>query len=261
MILLLALALTGCKTIADIKPDTIVDIPLHPTQVQMEEVTEPVTEATEPVTELPTETEPAAEVTEPAEADTQPPKTNTGSGSKPSGSKKPSQGSGSKKPAATQPPTQPPTAAPTQPPTEAPTEATTNPPAYDPAGYSPGSLDWTVADLINAQRQAEGLSALQFHNRLCAIASVRAWETAQTWNNTRPDGRSGITVLVEYGYGYSVAAENLYFGPANAAAMVEKWMNSDSRRANILLEAADTIGVGSYTAADGTTFVAVLIVG
>ena len=255
MILLLALALTGCKSIADIRPDTIVDIPLHPTEVQ----SEAATEMTSAPTEQPTETLPVTEATEPSESATQPPKTNTGS--KPSGSKKPSQGSGSKKPAATQPPTQPPTAAPTEPPTEVPTEDPTNPQAYDPSGYSPGSLDRSVADLINVQRQAGGLGALRFDNRLCAIASVRARETAQTWNSTRPDGRSGITVLAEYGYGYSMAAENLYFGPANAAAMVDKWMGSDSRRANLLMEAADTIGVGSYTAADGTTFVAVLIVG
>lgn len=253
MIFLLAMLLTGCKTIADIRPDTIVDIPMHPTEVR----SEAATEMTGAPTQQPTETVPVTEATEPTEPVTQPPKNNTGSGSKPSGGKKPSQGSANTKPAATEPPT----AAPTEPPTDPPTEAPTAPPAYDPSGYVPGSLDRTVADLINAQRQSEGRGTLHFDNRLCAIASVRAWETAQTWNSSRPDGRSGITVLAEYGYSYSAAAENLYFGPANAAGAVEKWMSSESRRANLLLDAADTIGVGSYTAADGTTFVAVLIVG
>lgn len=257
MILLLALALTGCRTIADIKPDTIVDIPLHPTQEQTQQATEPTIDLTEPVTELPTETEPATEATEPTEAATQPPKTNTGPASKPSGSKKPSQGSGNKKPTATEPPT----SAPTEPPTQPPTEAPTAPPAYDPSGYAPGSLDRTVADLINAQRQAESLEALRFDNRLCAIASVRARELAQTFHGNRPDGRSGISVLAEYGYGYSVAAENLYYGPANASAMVDKWMSAESRRDKLLMEDAHTVGVGSYTSAEGITFVSVLIVG
>lgn len=261
MILLLALALTGCRTIADIKPDTIVDIPLHPTQEQTQQATEPTIDLTEPVTELPTETEPATEVTEPAEAATQPPKTNTGPASKPSGSKKPSQGSGNKKPTATEPPTSAPTEPSTEPPTQPPTEAPTAPPAYDPSGYAPGSLDRTVADLINAQRQAESLEALRFDNRLCAIASVRARELAQTFHSNRPDGRSGISVLAEYGYGYSVAAENLYYGPANASAMVDKWMSAESRRDKLLMEDAHTVGVGSYTSAEGITFVSVLIVG
>lgn len=255
MILLLTLVLTGCRSISDFTPDTIVDIPLHPTEEQTEEATETATIPTE----LPTETEPATEATEPTEAVTQPPKTDTGS--KPTGGKKPSQGSNSQKPKPTQPPTEPPTQPPTEPPTEPPTQTPTQPPAYDPSGYGPSSLDRAVADQINGQRQAEGLAALRLDSRLCAIASVRAWETSQTWNSTRPDGRSGITVLAEYGYGYSVAAENLYFGSANASAAVDKWMSSDSRRANLLMEEADTIGVGSYTAADGVTFIAVLIVG
>ena len=97
----LALVLTGCKSVADIRPDTIVDIPVYPTEARMEAVTELTTEATEPPTELPTETEPATQMTEPTEPATQPPKNNTGSASKPSSGKKPSQGSGNKKPAAT----------------------------------------------------------------------------------------------------------------------------------------------------------------
>lgn len=250
MILLLALVLTGCRSIADIKPDTIVDIPLHPTVPPTRESSEPVTEATE----LPTETEPATEPTEPTQPTTQPPKTNTGS--KPSGSKKPSQSSTGKKPTATQPPTEPPTSAPTEPPTEVPTV----PPAYDPSGYVPCSLDRAVAEGINARRLAEGLDEFRFDERLCAIASVRARELAQTWHSSRPDGGEGITVLAEYGYGYSVAAENLYYGPGDADAIVDKWMNAKYHRAHILAENMTAIGAGSYTY-DGITFVAVLFVG
>lgn len=241
MILLLAFLLTGCRSIADIKPDTIVDIPHHPTRAQ----TEPVTEGTE----LPTETATVPAVTEP----TQPTQSHTGSGSKPSGGQKPGQGSTGRKPTAAEPPT----AASTEPPAETPTQ----PPAYAPSGYVPGSLDRAVAEEINGRRQAEGLPRLVLDNGLCALASVRARELDRTWSSVRPDGREGITVLVEYGYGYSAAAENLYYGPADAAAMVDKWMGSKPRRANILMDDAEFIGVGSYTSAEGTTFVAVLFVG
>ena len=257
LIICLALMLAGCKTIADIKPDTIVDIPLHPTEVTSEpatEVTEPPTETESPATQLPTET-----ATEKSGNTTSGGKTGGGktSGGKTSGGK----GSGGSQPPATDPPTQPPTAPPTQPPTEPPTEAPTAPPAYDPTGYSPGSLDRAVADAVNARRQEAGLDALTFDSRLCDIASVRAYELSLEWSHRRPDGSDGLSVLNQYGYGCGWAAENLHNGAGSVSRIVERWMNSDSSAGNILWSSAATIGVGSYTTADGLTYVAAIFVG
>ena len=230
MIALLALMLTGCKTIQEIKPDTIVDIPLHPTQPVTEAGETAAQEATEgtvapPETELPTETEPAAQ---------------TQDSGKPSGGRKPDQ-----EPAGTLPPA-------TQPPTV--------PPSCDPGGYTPGSLDRAAAEAVNARRQAAELPPLRLDAGLCGLASVRAREIAVLWSNTRPGGGAGTSVLDEYGYGYAAAAENLYFGTGTAEDIVGKWMQADTTKARILMEAS-AIGVGSYTAPDGLTYVAALIVG
>ena len=254
LILLVALMLAGCKTIADIKPDTIVDIPLHPTEAE----TQPATEAqTVPATEE--QTAPATQPeTEPTVSATKPASQNSSSGGKKPGSGK--DNSGSKAPTgpkATEPPTQPPTDPPTEPPTEAPTA----PPAYDPSGYAPGSRDRGVADAVNVRRQEAGLPPLTLSSRLCAIASVRAWEASRVWSQSRPDGSAGLSVLDEYGYGYSVAAQNLYFGGGSAESIVGQWMNAESRAANILLESATAIGVGSYKDDDGVVYVAALFVG
>lgn len=257
LILLLALLLTGCKTIADFKPDTIVDIPLHPTEDQ----SEAAAEMTEPLTEMTTETEPVTEATEPTEAQTQPPRNSGSSGGSSSGGKKPGKGSSNSKPPATEPVTQPPTQPPTAPPTEPPTETPTAPLAYDPSGYAPKNLDRAVADAVNAKRQEAGLMPLSLDSRLCAIASVRVHEIMQLWSQTRPDGSAGISVLAEYGYGYGCAGENLYFGVAGAGTIVDKWMASEARKNNILMESAAAIGVGSFTDTDGITYVAALIVG
>lgn len=254
LILCLALALTGCKTIADIKPDTIVDIPLHPTEAEHLHAVETTAAPTQAPT-VPAETEPPA-TQPPTEAATQAPdKTTNGgkSGGRTSGGK----GSGSAKPAATEPPTQPPA----QPSTEPPTEAPTAPPAYDPAGYSPGSLDRAVADAVNAHRMEAGLEALTFDSRLCAIASLRAWELTLEWSHRRPDGSDGLTVLDQYGYSHSWAAENLYNGAGSGEKIVERWLSKPDPAGNVRSASATVIGVGSYTTADGLTCVVAIFAG
>ena len=236
--LMVLLMLTGCKTQTGIKLDAIVDIPLNPTEAAVE-TTEPATESS---------TEPVEETTEPTEAPTEQ-KTST---KKNSTTKK---DTAKKEPASKQ--------ESTQPPTEAATKAPTEPPVvnYDPTEYSPSGRDREVAAAVNAQRVAAGLSELTLDSRLCAIASLRAWECSEIWGSTRLDGSSGITVLRECGYGHTVAAENLYYGSAGGEAIVAQWMASNSRKANLLMESATVIGVGSYTTPDGVTYVAALITG
>lgn len=255
--LLLAFALTGCKVQQEIKLDTIVDIPLHPTKATEAEIAPSEPEASAAVETVPTEV--------PSEAT----KNDTaGSGGKTSNGQKPSKNSGSVKNNTTsevQPATEAPpevsAEAPTEIPTEPPTEAPTQPPAYDPSGYAPGSLDRSIADAVNAQRQAAGLAPLTLDSRLCAIASVRAREASVNWSHTRPDGSGSLTVLRQYGYAYGAAGENLYFGAGGAESIVSKWMSSDAHRNQVLMAEAAVIGVGSYTAADGLTYVAALFVG
>lgn len=145
----------------------------------------------------------------------------------------------------------------TQPPTA---EPATEAPAYDPAGYSAGSLDRAVAETVNTERMTAGLDVLTLDPRLCAIASVRARELAVSWSHTRPDGSGWQTVLTQYGYGHAQAAENLWFGAGGGASIVGKWMGSEAHRGNILSDSA-AIGVGSYTSPDGVTYVAAIFAG
>lgn len=246
VVLLMLLMLTGCKTNRQIKLDSIVDIPLHPTQLQ----TQPSAEATQPLTEA--AQAPTEAATEAAKTPVQHAVQSAGKDANESTAKDKDH------PKATQPPETEPV---TQPPAEPATEAVTDPPVYDPAGYIPGSLDQAVADAVNAQRQAAELPLLRLDSRLCAIASVRAREIAVNWSHTRPDGTEWQTVLTDYGYACSVQAENLYFGTGGAASIVSKWMSSEHHQANLLLADAASIGVASYKAADGLTYVAALVTG
>lgn len=253
LILCVVLALAGCKVQTDLKLDTIVDIPLHPTEERAEE-------------SAAAETEAATAEYLPTEGPTE--KTQTGNAAqKPAGGKKPSGGSTKEtkpketKPAATEPAPQPPSEPPTEMTTQPPTEEPTQPRPYDPSGYTPCSRDRGVADAVNTQRTAAGLEPLSLDTRLCAIASVRAREASRVWSQSRPDGSGWITVLDEYGYRYAVAAQNLYFGTGSAASIVSKWMSAEAQKNNLLMEGTSVIGVGSYTADDGLTYVAAIMAG
>ena len=260
ILILLALMLAGCRTAPEIRPDTIVDIPLDPTQAEtvVEETTE-VTEATEPTeVEETTETETQA----PTEVPTKKPSSSSSSSGKNTSTKKPT--SSSKKDTstkATQPPkqTQPATEPPTVPTTEPPTEAPTRPSV---SSYSPTALDYAVADAVNARRAEAGLPALRVSKSLSTAAAQRACELPINWSHTRPDGSWFTTVLDEFGCGSAAAAENLYYtsGSGDAETIVSKWMSSDAHRENILSEAVTSIGVATCRA-DGVTYVAALFIG
>jgi len=135
----------------------------------------------------------------------------------------------------------------------------TEPPMYDISGYVVGNLEYEILDRINEYRAEEGLEELYLDSYLCAIASCRGYEASLVWSHTRPDGRSYVTVLDDYGYGTGTAQELLAYATGDAGAMVDKWMSSESHR-SILMSGCTTLGVGVYRA-NGFTFVACLLIG
>ncbi|MBR5975396.1 MAG: hypothetical protein IK020_09465 [Clostridiales bacterium] len=177
------------------------------------------TEAPADTTSEPKETEPPKETpddTEPAETTTEPPETTT------------------EAPTTT---------------TEAPPETTT---AADSGsmGASGGSYDtdWakTVLSLVNEERAANGLGALEWSGSLAKAAKTRASEIVVKWSHTRPDGSDWWTVS-DLTYG-----ENLAYGQTSPSEVVEAWMNSAGHKANILGDYS-TIGVACYCY-DGTYY-------
>ncbi|MDR3310129.1 MAG: CAP domain-containing protein [Oscillospiraceae bacterium] len=101
-----------------------------------------------------------------------------------------------------------------------------------------------VIRLVNVERAAAGLSALETSAPLHDAANVRAVEIRTLFDHTRPDGSSGFTALDEFSVPYSSAAENIAAGQRSPAYVVEAWMNSAGHRANILNGSFGKIGVG-----------------
>lgn len=110
-----------------------------------------------------------------------------------------------------------------------------------------------VIDLVNAEREAEGLDLLAQDGALMEDAAVRAQELVESFSHTRPNGEQGVAMVMDR-EGYLSAGENIAWGQGSPDAVMEDWMESDGHRANILREGFDSIGVGCYQAADGSLY-------
>ncbi len=143
--------------------------------------------------------------------------------------------------------------------TEATTETSTHTATVSPVSITP--VDTTaqtyaeeVADLVNEQRTANGLSELTLDETLTEAAMERAEECAESFSHTRPDGTSFFTILSEYGISYTAAGENIAMGSKTASDVMTLWMNSSGHAANILNTKYTKIGVGYYKASNGSTY-------
>ncbi|MBR6995735.1 MAG: hypothetical protein IKH96_06900 [Ruminococcus sp.] len=103
-----------------------------------------------------------------------------------------------------------------------------------------------VIRLVNQERANRGLREFRMFPRLSKAAMVRAKETSEVWDHTRPDGRSITTVCDEIGIGWDHIGENIAYGHNSPQAVVSGWMRSDGHRANILSTDFQYIGVGVY---------------
>ena len=99
---------------------------------------------------------------------------------------------------------------------------------------------YKILDMINQQRQANGLGKLQMDKELLEAAMQRAAECAVYYSHTRPDGSSCFTVSDR------ACAENIAAGYRDAESVMEGWMNSPGHRSNILLLGAVSVGVGVF---------------
>lgn len=98
-----------------------------------------------------------------------------------------------------------------------------------------------VIELVNKERKAAGLKALEKDDVLCANAETRAKELAKKFSHTRPDGTECFTAItVKFGF----AGENIAQGQPTPADVMSSWMDSDGHRSNILSKDYAKIGVG-----------------
>ncbi|MBM4071571.1 MAG: hypothetical protein FJ271_21950 [Planctomycetes bacterium] len=126
------------------------------------------------------------------------------------------------------------------------------------------AIEQEILRLVNVERSKRGLAALSLDGQLNQAARLHADAMARLnakygmfaahqhnqYKSTRPTPETRMEYV---GY-YGAWGENIAFGYASAAAVVNAWMNSAGHRANILNSSYTLIGVAVSNAADGTKF-------
>lgn len=113
-------------------------------------------------------------------------------------------------------------------------------------GYAANISPSEVIRLTNAQRAANGLSALTENSSLdsAAIAKGNDMIAKGYWAHFAPDGTSPWTFFTSFGYKYQYAGENLARDFSDASGAVNAWMNSPTHKENILNPHYKEIGIG-----------------
>jgi uncharacterized protein YkwD len=129
-----------------------------------------------------------------------------------------------------------------------PTNATARPSAY-------GDTEARIFDLINAERQHQGLPALVYNARLDRMARIQASNMARLRKMAHTLPESQLPTLASraqfVGYPFGRISENVALGYPSAATVVQGWMNSSGHRHNILDAGVMETGIAIVRSSDG----------
>ncbi|MFD0151992.1 CAP domain-containing protein [Streptomyces sp. NPDC127132] len=125
--------------------------------------------------------------------------------------------------------------------TEAPVE-TSAPPSTADRGEA---AEAEVVRLVNVERAKVGCTPVRSDAQLAALAGAFSADMAERgfFDHTDPDGATPWARAEQAGVS-GLGGENIARGQADAAAVMDSWMNSDGHRANILNCDFTTLGVG-----------------
>lgn len=113
------------------------------------------------------------------------------------------------------------------------------------------AIEEQVLELVNAERKAEGKSAVVLDDKLNEIAQLRATELLKKLSHTRPDGTSCFTAFDEKNVKYGNASENIAAGQRSAEEVMNSWMSSSGHKANILDSSAEKMGIALVKTSGG----------
>jgi uncharacterized protein YkwD len=108
-----------------------------------------------------------------------------------------------------------------------------------------------VLALVNQERAAAGCGAVTADAALAGVARAHSADMRDRgfFDHTNPDGQDPFDRAAAAGL--SARAENIARGQADAAAVMESWMNSPGHRRNILDCDLTRLGVGVAEGAGG----------
>jgi len=127
--------------------------------------------------------------------------------------------------------------------TPAPTTPTT---PTTPVDSSVSAYENKVLQLVNVERQKNGLSALTMDTALSNVARKKSedMKAKNYFSHTSPTYGSPFDMMKQFGISYRTAGENIAMGQRTPEEVVTAWMNSPGHRANILNANFTHLGVG-----------------
>lgn len=119
---------------------------------------------------------------------------------------------------------------------------TTNPNVL---GYASQIPPLAIIELTNRQRQEAGLNPLKENKLLDTAAAAKAADmfARDYWAHNTPDGAEPWSFVLDSGYSYLHAGENLARDFRDPASVVTAWMNSPSHKVNLLSPKYQDIGI------------------
>ncbi|MEU6447084.1 CAP domain-containing protein [Streptomyces sp. NPDC046979] len=117
----------------------------------------------------------------------------------------------------------------------------------------PDGPEAQVLALVNKERAAAGCSPVTANDKLTRAADDYSDVMASSgvMSHTGPDGSTMTSRVEAAGYQWSTLGENIARGQADAAAVMDSWMNSEGHRANILNCSFKELGVGVHVGDGG----------
>jgi len=108
------------------------------------------------------------------------------------------------------------------------------------------NFETKVIQLINAERNKEGLPLLSEHALLTQSARLHSTDMAcnQFFSHLSPTNGDVEQRMALQNYNYSVIGENIAAGYTSPESVVQGWMDSTGHRANIMNATFTQIGVG-----------------
>jgi uncharacterized protein YkwD len=117
---------------------------------------------------------------------------------------------------------------------------------YNPAilGYATNINVQELVNSTNTKRQENGLEPVILNDQLSKAAYSKAFDmfNKDYWAHDAPDGTTPWKFVVDSGYSYIVAGENLAKNFNDSNGVVEAWMNSPTHKDNILRREYKDIG-------------------
>jgi uncharacterized YkwD family protein len=117
------------------------------------------------------------------------------------------------------------------------------------------SYEEQVVQLVNVEREKNGLSALYLDRTMSDIARTKSQDMSANkyFAHESPTYGNAGNMLRQFGINWSSWGENIAYGQDTPEEVVSAWMKSPGHRANILSNNFSFIGVG-YTISNGTPY-------